>query len=376
MQTTPSITGRVTIDDVPALARGCAVLGTGGGGDVETGALATVRAIDECGEVPLIPLSEVPHDSLILPLAGIGAPTVSYEMLMSGDEPLLIRDEVERTLGRPVAAVMACEIGGSNGVEPAGWAARLGLPLIDADGMGRAFPEVQMVAMYVAGLPVNLVVLADVQGNVTTVRPVDGLWSERISRAVCVATGASALMTDYVMTGAQARGAATGGGASGGSGAAVIPGTVSRALEIGRAVKDGVDPVGSLCDVLDATVLIGGKIVDVERRTGGGFVRGSLVIDGTGDDRGRLLRVEIQNENLIALEDGRPLACVPDLITVVDAQTGDAISTEALRYGQRVAVLSWPCDPIWRTDRGLATAGPRAFGYDIDYTPVEELTHG
>ncbi|MGI8330933.1 DUF917 domain-containing protein [Actinomadura scrupuli] len=346
---------------MPALARGCAILGTGGGGQVETGSLTAARAIREYGDVPLIALSDVPEDGLILPLSGIGAPTVAHEMLMSGEEPVLIRDEVESLLGRRVAAVMSCEIGGSNGVGPVGWAARLGLPLVDADGMGRAFPEVQMVAMYVAGRPVNIAILADVQGNVTTIRPVDGLWSERIARAVCVANGASALMADYVLTGAEARGA-------------VIEGTVSAALAIGHVVEDEPDPVGALRDILGAIVLINGKVVDVDRRTGGGFVRGSLVVDGTGDDRGRLLRVEIQNENLIALEDGRLRASVPDLITVVDAQTGDAISTEALRYGQRVSVLSWPCDPIWRTERGIATAGPRAFGYDLDYTPVEELT--
>jgi DUF917 family protein len=359
--------GCLTPDDLPALARGCAILGTGGGGQVEIGTLTAARGISEFGEVPVIPLSDVPEDELIMPLSEIGAPTVAHEMLMSGEEPVLIRDEVERLMGRPVAAVMSCEIGGSNGVGPVGWAARLGLPLVDADGMGRAFPEVQMVAMYVAGLPVNVVVLADVQSNVTTVRPVDGLWSERIARAVCVACGASALMADYVLTGAEARGA--------GTGAAVIEGTVSAALAIGRAVRDGSEPVGALREALGATVLISGKVIDVERRTGGGFVRGGLVVDGTGADRGRLLRVEIQNENLVALEDGRVRASVPDLITVVDTQTADAISTELLRYGQRVSVLSWPCDPIWRTERGLATAGPRAFGYDIDYTPVEELTH-
>jgi uncharacterized protein len=354
---------RLTLDDIPALARGCAILGTGGGGEVETGTLMAARGIGEFGEVPVIPLSDVPADELIMPLSGIGAPTVAHEMLMSGEEPVLIRDEVERLMERPVAAVMSCEIGGSNGVGPVGWAARLGLPLVDADGMGRAFPEVQMVAMYVAGLPVNVVVLADVQGNVTTIRPVDGLWSERISRAVCVACGASALMADYVLTGAEARDA-------------VVEGSVSAALAIGRAVRDGSEPVAALREALGATVLISGKVIDVERRTGGGFVRGSLLIDGAGDDRGRLLRVEIQNENLVALEDGRVRASVPDLITVVDSQTADAISTELLRYGQRVSVLSWPCDPIWRTERGLATAGPRAFGYDIDYTPVEELTGG
>jgi DUF917 family protein len=362
MQKTRSGLGGLALDDLPALGRGCAILGTGGGGQIETGLLTAARAIGEYGDVPVIPLSDVPDDGVILPLSGIGAPTVGHEMLMSGEEPVLIREEVERISGRPVVAVMASEIGGSNGVGPAGWAARLGVPLVDADGMGRAFPEVQMVAMYVAERPVNLVVLADVQGNLTTLRPVDGLWSERIARAVCVACGASALMADYVLTAAEARGA-------------VIEGTVSAATAIGNAVIAASDPVGALREVLGASVLISGKVIDVERRTGGGFVRGSLVIDGTGDDRGRLLRVEIQNENLIALEDGRLRASVPDLITVVDAQTADAISTESLRYGQRVSVLAWPCDPIWRTERGLATAGPRAFGYDIDYTPVEELTH-
>lgn len=362
MHETRSRIDGLDLDDLPALARGCAILGTGGGGQIETGILSATRAIAEFGDVPVIPLSDVPDEGVILPLSGIGAPTVAHEMPMSGEEPVLIRDEVERIMGRPVVAVMASEIGGSNGVAPAGWAARLGVPLVDADGMGRAFPEVQMVAMYVAARPVNIVVLADVQGNLTTLRPVDGLWSERIARAVCVACGGSALMADYVLTGAEARGA-------------VIEGTVSTATAIGHAVLAAPDPIDALRDALDATVLISGKVIDVERRTGGGFVRGSVVVDGTGDDRGRLLRVEIQNENLIALEDGRLRASVPDLITVVDAQTADAISTESLRYGQRVCVLAWPCDPIWRTERGLATAGPRAFGYDIDYTPVEELTH-
>ncbi|GAA2837881.1 hypothetical protein GCM10020220_028520 [Nonomuraea rubra] len=60
----------------------------------------------------------------------------------------------------------------------------------------------------------------------------------------------------------------------------------------------------------------------------------------------------------------------------MDTETAAAIQTEALRYGQRVTVLAWPCDPLWRTPKGLETAGPRAFGYDLGYVPVEELSHG
>jgi uncharacterized protein len=117
--------------------------------------------------------------------------------------------------------------------------------------------------------------------------------------------------------------------------------------------------------------LLDGKIVDVERRTTGGFARGSVLVEGNGADSGRLLRLEIQNENLVAIEDGIVRASVPDLISVVDATTADAIATELVRYGQRVTVVAFGCDPIWLTPRGLETAGPRAFGYDFDYTPLE-----
>ncbi|WP_127935807.1 DUF917 domain-containing protein [Nonomuraea polychroma] len=364
------------MSDIPALARGCAVLGTGGGGDVRTGSLAAARAIREYGEVPLVRLADLADDALIMPLSGIGAPTVSHEMIHSEDEPKRIAEEVERLFGRPPSAVMSSEIGGSNGVAPVAWAAQLGLPLLDADGMGRAFPEVQMVSMYVAGLPADLVIMTDVAGNVVTIRPVDGLWSERLARAVCVAAGSSALMADYVLPAARARGA-------------VIEGTVTRALEIGRATEGAsptgaqaagrspADPLGALRDRLGAARLITGKLTDVERRTMGGFVRGTATIEGTGHDRGRTLTLELQNENLVAVENGRVLAMVPDLITVVDTETAGAIQTEGLRYGQRVTVLAWPCDPLWRTSKGLETAGPRAFGYELDYVPVEELTaHG
>ncbi|MEU4515511.1 DUF917 domain-containing protein [Nonomuraea wenchangensis] len=349
------------MSDIPALARGCAVLGTGGGGDVRTGSLAAVRAIREYGPVPLVSLADLPDDALVVPLSGIGAPTVSHEMIHSEDEPRRVAEEVERIFGRPPSAVMSSEIGGSNGVIPVAWAAQLGLPLLDADGMGRAFPEVQMVSMYVAGLPADLVIMSDVQGNVVTIRPVDGLWSERLARAVCVAAGSSALMADYVLTAAGARGA-------------VIEGTVTYALEVGRATEGVPDPLAALQGRLGAARLVTGKLTDVERRTTGGFVRGTATVEGTGDDRGRTLTLELQNENLVAIEDGRPLAMVPDLITVVDTETAAAIQTEGLRYGQRVTVLAWPCDPLWRTPKGLETAGPRAFGYELDYVPVEELT--
>ena len=87
-----------------------------------------------------------------MPCGGIGAPTVSIEKIENGNEGERLRDQMEALTGRRVAALMAGEIGGGNGLVPVAWAARMGLPVADADGMGRAFPEVFQVTMHLAGI--------------------------------------------------------------------------------------------------------------------------------------------------------------------------------------------------------------------------------
>jgi uncharacterized protein len=346
--------------EIADLAFGCALLGTGGGGSVHAATLEVAHAIRENGPVRVVDLDALDPFDLVMPLSGVGAPVVSFEMLRNGSEASRLRDAVEKEFGRPVAAVLASEIGGANGVDTLMWASRLGLPIVDADAMGRAFPEVQMVSFYVAGAQVTPVLMTDFQGNVATLNPVNGEWSERLARAFSVACGGHALMSDYVMTAGEMKDK-------------VVRGSISRAIAIGRAARRSSTPVEALCSELDARHLVSGKLADIERRTGDGFIRGSFIVHGTGDDRGRTIRIEFQNENLVALEGPRVLATVPDLITVVDTQTGAAIATEELMHGMRISVLAWPCDPLWRTDRGIATVGPRAFGYDVDYSPIEEL---
>ena len=153
--------------------------------------------------------------------------------------------------------------------------------------------------------------------------------------------------------------------------AATIHGSVSLALTIGTALEEG-----GVDGVLEATAgvrLATGKVVDVERLTTDGFARGVVRLEGTGDDAGRSLAIQVQNENLIATEGDRVLASTPDLITILDAGTGRAVPTERVRYGQRVAIVGIPCAPIWRTQRGLDVAGPERFGYPGPWRPVEEL---
>jgi DUF917 family protein len=344
-----------------ALARGCAVLGAGGGGDPRIGLLQALQATGDFGPVPLVDLDELPGDALIMPCGMIGAPTVHIEKIENGGEGARLRDHLEALRGRSVAALMPAEIGGSNGLLPIAWAARIGLPIVDADGMGRAFPLVPQVTMELVGIEVNPCVMTDERGNLIVFRAISGQWMERLARAAAVELGGAAASTEYTMTAGQAH-------------SATVRGSVSLAIRIGEALTGAQgSPVDALIAEVRAFRLVTGKVSDVERRTTKGFVRGSVVVEGLGDDVGRLIRLELQNENLAALEQGRVLASVPDLITVLDSETADAIATERVRYGQRVTVIAMPCDAIWRTRRGLEAAGPRAFGYDFDYVPVEEL---
>jgi DUF917 family protein len=354
---------QIDASNIDALALGCAVLGAGGGGDTSVGRLMALQAVEDYGPVPLVDLDDLPDDALIMPCGGIGAPTVSIEKIENGAEGARLREHVERLWGRPVVAFLSAEIGGSNGLIPIVWAARVGLPVVDADGMGRAFPEVPQVTMHVAGISPNPAVMTDERGNVVIFDAVSGHWMERMERAAAVEFGGMASSSEYQLTAAQAR-------------TATVLHSVSLAIRIGEAILHAEgEPVGALVEAIDAVALIEGKVVDVERRTTAGFVRGSATIAGLGDDGGREVRLEIQNENLVALEAEAVLAIVPDIITVLDTESGRAISTERLRYGQRVTVIAFPCDPIWRSERGLEMAGPRAFGYEVDYTPVEVL-HG
>jgi DUF917 family protein len=345
-------------DDIAPLAAGAAVFGTGGGGAVHTVQLSVRAAVAAHGPVPLVQVADLAEDDVVINMSAMGAPSVGIEMLGAAAQAETLVREVEQLVGRRVTTLMAAEIGGSNGVAPVGWAAALGLQVLDADGMGRAFPQATMIAMNVAGLPSEFAVMADVIGNVTVLRTVDIAWLERHARAFTVAAGGIALGAHYLLTRTTAPGA-------------VIEGTVSRAVEVGRRLLGAADPVAEVADELGADVLVSGKVVDIDRVTDGGFTRGSVTVQGVGADRGRLLRVEIQNENLVVIEDGAVLVSVPDLVTVVDSETGEAISTELLRFGQRVSVLAWACDPLWRSARGLELAGPRAFGYDLDYAPFD-----
>ena len=149
---------------------------------------------------------------------------------------------------------------------------------------------------------------------------------------------------------------------------------VPLAQDLGRRIRISrethADPIEAVGSRLGGKAIFRGKVVDVDRRTEAGFAKGRAQLDGVDSYVGSRLELNFQNENLVALLDGFVVASVPDLIMVLDSETGEPVTTEEVRYGFRVAVVAAPCEPRWRTPEGLKLVGPRYFGYDFDYVPL------
>lgn len=343
--------------DLSALARGCAVFASGGGGDPFAAMQMAQAAIAEHGPVRLVTLEELPQDGMVMPTSLVGSPTVTLEKLGSGDEGSRLVAEMERALGQPVVALMPSQIGGACGILPVSWAAGLGLPVVDADGMGRAYPTMEQSTMNLAGISASPCVLCDERCDTVVVRAALPARVEELVRSTVAASGGACAAASFPMVVADAYDA-------------IVHGSVSRACAIGAALMasadEDYDP--AVASALGATELVRGHVVTVERQQTEGFVRGTAVVQ---DVAGRLIRLVLQNEYLVALEDGEVRAIVPDIISVLDLQTGEIVQTERLRVGRHVSVLAFACDPVWQSAEGLALGGPSAFGYDIDYCRLE-----
>lgn len=363
---------QISIDDLEDMAQGAAFLGTGGGGDPYIGRLLAKHAIQEFGMPEVIEPEDLDDDATVFTSAMMGAPTVLVEKAASGEDVDLSLERLSEIIGRQPDAISPIEIGGMNSMIPIVAAARTGLPIVNSDGMGRAFPEIQMVTYNVYGVSATPAVIVDEHLETVVVHTSDSKRAEDLLRVCAIQMGLSVMISCYPLTGRQVKDYG-------------VTGTLRIALGIGRAMVAGRkrgEPVAAVEEYLRTTeyynhckVLFDGKITDVRRETTRGFSIGYChisAVDGSDD----ALQLEFQNENLVARLNGKTVAIVPDLITVVDRETGQPITTEGLKYGQRVKVVGTSAAPVMRTQESLAVFGPRAFGIAEDFTPIEQIHPG
>jgi DUF917 family protein len=366
--------------DLEALGIGAGILGTGGGGNPRIGRLRLQTVFENdayADRVEVVSPETLPADATVASVGGMGAPTIGVEKFQNGTEEIASLRAIEDASGRDVDALIPGEIGGVNSIVPLCVSAMTGLPVIDADGMGRAFPELQMDTFFIYGAPVNYAAITDERGNQVTYQNVDTpAQLEDFARAITVDMGGRAGYAFPLMDGDFVVETS-------------ILHTLSLAIHLGHRVLEARtkdrNPVAVATEVIGGERLFTGKVVDVYRRNRDGFALGEVTLAALNGEA--TLRVEFQNEFLTARrferrvrpngredDDGDLVATVPDLVCLVDKDTAEPITTDRLRYGQRVTAIGVRAPEELTTDAALEVIGPGAFGYDVPYRPLGKPT--
>lgn len=363
-------------EDINALALGSSLLGCGGGGNAYYGQLVARQTISPDTAVRVIDVEELARDQLAVSCAGIGAPLV---LLEKGPSLIALRagfEAIEKSLGGRVGAFVAAEVGGLQSLLPLIMAALTGKPLLDGDGMGRAFPELQMCTFAIYGTRPGLpLVISGDQGLLFKLgrlpfalhsggrgrfAQASTLLIERLLRRYCARKGGLIYMTNPFDCESMQR--------------TLVRGSIRLALDIGLAVeearKQNADPVAAVLGASGGRLMFRGKTVDLERRFRGGHDWGTLAIEGLEDYRGMRASIAFKNEYLVLTIGARPVLTVPDLITLVEAESGIPITSDLARPGLRVSVVGMQSSPLLRSPEALAVVGPRAFGYELDFIPL------
>jgi uncharacterized protein len=352
----------LTHADIERIAIGAGILGTGGGGNPYRGKVRAQLELAAGRRLQVVTLDELPDDAWVVPVGGMGAPTIGMEKLGNGREEANAVRWIGELLGVEIAATIPVEVGGSNSIVPLIAGAQLGIPTVDADGMGRAFPEMSMISYYFDGNAPSPVVMTDSRDRKIVIeRAGSTAEQERIMRAVTVQLGGRAMVADAPIQVRRLRKVA-------------IPATLSWAQRIGDAVlaaqADGSDAIAAVCRAAGGRLMFSGKVSDVDRRFERGYNFGRVTISGNGAWQGSQATIDLQNEFLVLRIEDRVEAIVPDLITLVDSERGTPVTTEVIRYGLRVSVIGIPAPQQLTTAQALQHVGPAAFGYDLSWTPL------
>lgn len=269
---------------VERIAKGACFLGSGGGGPLSITPAIIENIFKATDTVKVVDISEVPDDACLAISAGMGSPQGAHGMTFD-TAPAVAFEHVEKLYGKPLTYVAAIEVGAANSVIPMLVSAQKNIPLIDANGAGRAVPTLPITTFNLAGIPASPAVLSavGVPGNPCVICPA-GKDAEQVE-----AWAGEVLTTDPNFTqynaGAIALWAFDGKALKTGSGAdtTAIGGSLVLAEKIGEALETAT-PLESVQATLNSyqqnhEFLGTGKVIAVKEEAVGALDGGIVVVD-------------------------------------------------------------------------------------------------
>jgi DUF917 family protein len=354
-------------NDVEDLIVGTTILGTGGGGSPKTGRATLESDLADGRKLRLISLDEIADDALVVSPYYVGsiapgAKPTKNEVIPNPFE--LGLDFMEQHFKRKIAGTVASELGGGNTAAALHVASQTGIPLVDGDLLGRAGPELHQSTAHVFDASMAPSVVVTETGNVVFIERYASIDDyEALARYISVIAGGHAAVVDTPLTKPLAL-------------KVVIEGTISKSIAIGKALReahrDNSNAIEAVRRVLDGWQLFKGTVEKYEWRDEKGFMLAEATLTGTDRWKGHSLRSWIKNEHIFAWVDQKPAVMPPDLIIFLDSD-GYGITNDTLKQGLEVSVLAARAPQVWRTPKGLEFFGPKHFGFEYTYVPVEKL---
>jgi len=352
---------KLTHQDLLDLVDGAAIFSAGGGGDPDVGYTIANKLAKEGYAVELADPFEIPDDAVVVNFASVGATsTIEYD----SDSAVKTLQVLEDYIGKKAYAVIPVELGGFNTLAAVDVAARHRVPVVDADGAGRAVPEVHLKVYTIDDISLTPMAVADSQAkNVVIVKTTaDFRSAERIARILSAEWNQSAYTARRILTGKQVK-------------SSPVLHTLSRSIEIGVLLRKAVEPIEEIVRETGGFRLFDGRVSSVEKETKGGFTWITVSLEGFETYRGSSCVLKVKNETLAAYRDGKLVAIAPDIITPAHHKTGKCITAEKIRKDDKLAILGFRAPEKWRTTKGLELWKDvlRHSGIDENYVPIERL---
>lgn len=358
-----------TIDQswVMPLTYGGAFLGSGGSGESLLLQLHLETLLKSGQTVSLLDISEIDDNAHYASICMMGSTELSDENPMTSTECAHIISHLSALTGHKCAGIFALEAVAVNILYAVIGAAILGLPVIDGDAMGRAFPELQMTTFHINSITCNPCVFQDNRGNRYEYFQDDTFLLELGIRKVLFENGGIGFLAGYENPGRIIK-------------KSLIPGSITFAADIGRvfvSAKNYQDMLTGLTNISKNSVY--GKCIELFKGTVSDIQHvqklnwNSIAFNGIGSYKDHHFSVLVHNENLIAFKDNAIAAMVPDIISFIDLQRLKPIPNNEVSPGMEVSVIGLPAPLALKTPHALDVVGPQCFGYKTRYRSLEQM---
>lgn len=360
-------------DDMEDLLVGTTILGCGGGGDLTRGKELIARVYKKEKEFRLISIKELKENSIV-PIVGMVGGGISEEesKLVEGIKKtvkystLIAANKLSEYMNVEFSGYLPSEIGPENTPLAMYVAAMEDKFILDGDTAGRSKPEITISTTNVVDILLTPISIVSDFGDVMFLKKGLNHRCEDIIRFVSRASGGMCGVARCPMKKEQLD-------------KGIVQNSISLAIKIGKAVReDEGDPIKGIIKAIKGIKLFEGRISNFVRKEEYGFMWGEINIAGTNEFRGESYKVWYKNEHLISWRNGRVDATCPDTLSVVDSKKGVGLSNwkEDFIIGRNVTVIGSKAADIWRTKKGIEIFGPKHFGFEIEYVPIEDIKRG